>query len=259
MKRMFIAAAVVVGLVVPASAATIDFTANNAKEGFVLGGIKWTASGGNGAGLNSGTQNALADAIHRTRAGCDEHVWTFVCASTGTSREPFDVGFGIKRGQNGEEIDGKGAGKPVNGEFVQILFGKQVAVTGFAGMLTYANLPIDLLPPTGSVPRVANREQVVLQYLKGDGTWGSVIADPKAAIGDRFDTVGLAFLQNLRLVTTTVRFRATGTGKSDDGSFNVTAAGLQVAAVPVPAGLPLLLTGLGVLVWGARRKKRMAA
>jgi hypothetical protein len=86
------------------------------------------------------------------------------------------------------------------------------------------------------------------------------VAEPlfvKNEDGTNFDTVGLAFLTGLSLFADTVRFRAGGIGTSDDGSFNVTAAGLEV--VPVPAALPLLLAGMGALGVASRRKKRKAA
>jgi len=52
---------------------------------------------------------------------------------------------------------------------------------------------------------------------------------------------------------------ATGVDTSDDGGFNVTAAGLQVAPITVPAGLTLMVTDLGALVWAARGTSRKAA
>lgn len=239
MKNILIAGAVAACLAFPATAATIDFTANNATSGNVLD-TTWTATGSN-------APTPLRNAIHWNNAGCQSHDWKFACAATGTLAEPYDVGFGIKGNGNNEEIDGSGSVTTII-EFVKVVFGKRVNVTGFAGMLTYANRALD-----------GAREQVVLDYLKSDGTWGSVIANPKAAIGNSFDTVGLAYRDDLNLYTTAVRFRATGVGTADDGSFNVTAAGLQVAPVPVPAGLPLLLTGVGALAWAARRKQRKAA
>jgi hypothetical protein len=236
MKRMLIAGAVVAGLAAPATAATIDFTDNNLRTDAVLD-TTWTVS-----------PAGLTDATHDNNAGCSDAGWSLACDSAGSGR--YDVGFGVTGNGNNNEIDGK-----LNvDEFVEVVFGKVVQVTGFAGMLTYANTSL-----TGA------REQVALDFWNGV-TWVlAAVAEPKAVInqipgGDTsFDTVGLAYKTGLSIFTSKVRFRATGTGTSDDGSFNVTAAGLQVAPVPVPAGLPLMLTGLGALAWAARRKQRKAA
>jgi hypothetical protein len=235
MKSYVIGALLAFGLAMPASAATIDFTANNATNGNVLD-TTWTVSG---------MPNGLTNATHDNKVGCGDAGWSFTCAGSG----PYDVGFGVK-GNNNNEIDGK----LVINEFVEVVFGKTVQVTGFAGMLTYANTSL-----TGA------REQVGLEFWNGVAWVLGALAQPKAIInqipgGDTsFDTVGLAYTTGLSIFTTKVRFFATGVGSSDDGSFNVTAAGLQVAPVPVPAGLPLMLTGLGALAWAARRKARKSA
>lgn len=235
MVKWLFAAVMLAGLSGAASAATIDFTEGDAISGTILGDVRWDVTN---------KPKTLSATTHWNKAGCEGYGWTFDCKSAVVDgKNRYDVGFGIKGGKNGTEID--------TAEFVEVIFSKRVNVTGFAGMLTYAN---------GSAGKLdGNREQVVLQYLKGNGRWGSLTADPKDDVGKSFDTVGLAFLLNQSMYTTAVRFRAGGVGTWDDGSFDVTAAGLQVAAVPVPAGLPLLLTGLGALVLGARRKKRLAA
>jgi hypothetical protein len=241
MKSYVIGALLAFGLAMPASAATIDFTANNATNGNVLD-TTWNVYAGGPVG------SSLSNALHDHVAGCNDAGWTFTCKP---SSGQYDVGFGVNGGGNNEEIDGK---LGVN-EFVEVVFGKKVQVTGFAGMLTYANSSLK-----------GAREQVELQFWNGVSWVFAALAEPKAIInqipadGDTsFDTVGLAYTTGLSIFTTKVRFFATGEGSSDDGSFNVTAAGLQVAPVPVPAGLPLMLTGLGALAWAARRKARKSA
>jgi hypothetical protein len=229
MKRTMIAAALAAGFALPAAASVLDFTADNATAGTVMG-VNWTVTASPGSLVNS---------VHGNNAGCTGQGWDFACAGGNGS---YDVGFGVN-GDNNNEIDGIQAN-----EYVEVSFDSFLTVTGFAGMLTYANSSLQ-----------GDREQVLLEYHTGGGVWESVLAEPEFTIGSSFDTVGLAFSSGLSLFTDMVRFKATGTGNSDDGSFNVTAAGLEVSVIPVPAAFPLLLAGVGALGWAARRKKRMDA
>ena len=239
MNKKFIAAALAVALASPAAAATLDFTADNATVGSVFGTNGWAVMAGNGS---------LTNATHDNNVGCG----AFACDAVGNR---YDVGFGVSGGgSNNNEIDGRISGPD---EFVQVTFEERLEVTAFAGMLTYDNVL-----PLGQ----GSRERVRLDYLDFGGTWRRFgFAEALAAIdqipgGDSsFDTVGLAARGDISIFTRAVRFRAAGRGDSDDGSFNVTAAGLQVAPVPVPAALPLLLAGLGALGVAARRQKRKAA
>lgn len=225
---------------VSASAATLDFTANNDVSGTILG-TTWNVS--------TRTGDSLTNSTHKNDVGCTGQGWDFACAGGNGS---FDVGFGVNgNGINDNEVDGKLDNED---EFVEVTFGTTLRVLGFAGMLTYAEVDLS-----------ENREQVKLEYRVGNGAWQSVLAEPLFVIdedpnsGGDFDTVGLAFKDGLSLFADTVRFRAEGVGTSDDDSFNVTAAGLKVAPVPVPAAFPLLLAGLGALGFAARRKKRSKA
>jgi len=227
---------------VSASAATLDFTANNDVSGNILG-TTWSVS--------TRVGDSLTNSTHKNNDGCTGQGWDFACAGGNGS---YDVGFGANgNGTNNNEIDGQLDNED---EFVEVTFGETLRVLGFAGMLTY-----DEEDP---VPE-ENREQVKLEYRVGNGAWQHVLAEPLFEIdedpnsGGNFDTVGLAFKDGLSLFADTVRFRATGVGTSDDDSFNVTAAGLKVAPVPVPAAFPLLLAGLGALGFAARRKKRNTA
>lgn len=233
MKKLILAAALVAGFAGPAAAAVLDFTADNLTSGNVLG-TTWEVTSSPGD-LNNTT--------HWNNVGCTGEGWDFACAG---GNGAYDVGFGV-RGSNNNEIDGNIA----TDEYVEVSFGSVLKVTGFAGMLTYANTSL-----------LGDREQVILEYRIGNGAWASVTADPlfvKREGSTDFDTVGLAYLKGLSLFADTVRFRADGVGTSDDGTFNVTAAGLELAAVPVPAAFPLLLAGMGAIGWAARRKKRMDA
>ena len=227
--------ALAVGLVGPASAATttLDFTADNVTS---TGLYTVTGSG------------ALTNSTHGNAVGCTGSGWDFACNTSGGQT---DVGFGVA-GVNSNEID---AVIRAN-EWVQVTFAYAVKIVAFAGMLTY----------NGSQDGEGT-ETVVLQYLTAGGLWvdapaaGAINDDnDNTNIGnDNFGTVGLAWLDGLSIDTTAVRFTAGGTGTFDDGNANVTAAGLKVAPVPIPASFPLLLAGLGALGFAARRKQRKSA
>jgi len=226
MKKSFVAAAVMAGMIGPASAATLDFTADNERDGITFDGISWevTSEGG-----------ALVDAGHFNDNGCGP----YACFEDGDpANRPFDVGFGV-RGANNNEID-------FGSEAVIVTFGSLVKITGFAGMLAYMGQQ--------------GAEAVQLEYSKNFGaTWlgaGDYVATSDVEIGENFDTVGLAFLGGLALYANAVRFKAVGS--ADDNTINVTAAALHIAPVPVPASLPLLLAGIGALGYAARRKRKSA-
>ena len=225
MKTSFVAAALLAGLVGPASAATVlDFTANDFRSGSV-GTVGWTVTGDPVAG-------DLRDAVHGNRNNCGP----YACVSTTGG---FDVGFGIRGGGNDNEID------PF--EAVIVRFDEIVNITGFAGMLAYF---------ARSAPE--NFESVRLEYKVGAGPWQLGGVADAVEPGTPFDTVGLAKSKKLWFRADAVRFTSGGQGTADDRSFNVTAAALTVAPVPVPASLPLLLAGIGALGWAARRKRKAA-
>jgi hypothetical protein len=227
MKKSFVAAALLAGLVGPASAATlIDFTKDNAETGSVFG-IQWdvTAEGG-----------SLSNAVHGNRTGCGT---TYVCAAVSGG---FDVGFGVDapgNADNFEEID-KGV------EAVIVTFKEAVRVLGFAGLLSYIAKPGD------------KGEDVQLEYSMDGENWTVAgVAPGLAPVGTNFDTVGLASFTLIKAITAKA-FRFKSVGLADDRTVNGTAGALTVAAVPVPASLPLLLAGIGALGWVARRKRKAA-
>lgn len=223
MKKSFVAAALVAGLVGPAAAATLDFTANDLRGGF-LGDVEWTVTGD--------PDGDLRDAVHFNQANCAP----YACVATTGG---YDVGFGIRGGGNNNEIDPR--------EAVIVTFDAIVNITGFAGMLAYFDRNA-----------AQNYESVVLEYKVGAGPWQLGGVADAVEPGSPYDTVGLAKSKKLWFRADAVRFMSGGKGSSDDGSFNVTAAALDVAPVPVPASLPLLLAGLGALGWAARRKRKAA-
>ena len=248
MKSKLIAAALMAGLASPAAASTVlDFTSSAIGAGSPSGSvgvISYSITGN--AGLTSGP-GLLTDSTHKNNVDCTGQGWDFACDAVG---DRFDVGLGVSN-RNANEIDGID-----DGEYVQVEFDRFVRVFGFAGMLTY-----DDSQASGGIVNV------VLEYSIDGVTWGSVVAnalrddnDP-GNVGDNvFGTVGLAYASGLDgIIANVVRFRAGGTSPFDDRTANVTAAGLDIAAVPVPAALPLMLAGMGAFGWAARRKKRMVA
>jgi hypothetical protein len=234
MKKSFVAAALLAGLVGPASAATttLDFTKDNALFGFVSG-IRWDVTAENGA---------LVNARHWNSNGCAP----LVCKFTDQSGDDYDVGFGVNGGRNGEEID-SGLERA---EAVVVTFTEAVRVFGFAGLLAYVTT------------RGSNGEDVQLEYSNDGKNWAVAgVAKGVAPIGNGFDTVGLASLSFAKAIKgKAFRFKAIGAadGTSPSADINVTAGALTVAPVPVPASLPLLLAGLGALGWAARRKRKAA-
>lgn len=253
MNKSFVAAALLMGMVGPVSAATVlDFTTKAIGtanvQGTALPGIGYKITG----------SGKLTDATHKTDLGCTGAGWDFDCYGK-NDKKPFDVGFGVdadKINDNANEIDGmiKKDGKIKKNEWVQVTFDSLVRIVGFAGMLAY-----------NDSQNTGGTETVVLQYsTDGFKTFGSIAAkatnddnDPWTFGDNKFDTAGLAFLDGLKNIkATAVRFTAGGVYPFDDGNANITAAGLKVAAVPVPASFPLLLAGIGALGFAARRKQR---
>jgi hypothetical protein len=204
------------------------------------------------AGKVSGDQvvpATLSNARHGNNVGCAMNApntfATFACTGAAGS---FDVGFGVT-GNNNNEIDGNPntSGSLNAGEFVKVKFDTAVILNGFAGMLTYKNT---------QAPQ--NLEKVILKTFYQGTLLGVLEAFPVFLVnnngGSNFNTVGLAFLDGLKLKVDEVRFLAGQVGTCDDKNCNVTAAGLKVSAVPLPAGVLLLGLGLGGLAAYRRRQ-----
>lgn len=238
LRKSLIATIVAAGLASPAAATVLDFTSSGIGVGNTTGNVA-------GVGYTITGSSTLTDATHDTSLGCNGAGWNFACDVNGNR---VDVGFGVQ-GSNNNEIDGINSG-----EYVQVAFTNAVRILGFAGMLTYNDSQSNGL------------EWVVLEYsMDGGLTFSSLIAnalnddnDPHPTGDNLFDVVGLAFRDDINVTANVVRFRAGGTFPFDDGNANVTAAALNVAPIPVPAALPLLMAGLGALGFMARRRKTHA-
>jgi hypothetical protein len=226
----------------------LDFTSSTINT---VGGAD-VAGSFDGIGYTISGSSALSNARHFTSEGCTGDGWDFACSKIG-NRDLWDVGFGVDSGTGlPQEVDTIRAVS----EWVEVRFDTAVRILGFAGMLTYLDSQ-----ETGGT------ETVVLQYSEDGGTtWFSAEADARnddndpTDVGDNnFGTVGLAYVKGLSIVANVVRFTAGGVSPFDNGNNNVTAAGLIVAPVPVPASFPLLVAGLGALGFAARRKQRKAA
>jgi len=239
MKSTLLAAAFMAGLAAPAGAATfLDFT----SSGIGIGNLTGTTDFGVGYEI-SGFGGALTDATHKNDVGCG----SFACDPVSGG---YDVGFGVQGGGNNNEVDGISGG-----EYVQVAFDSVVKVLAFAGMLTYNDSQSD------------GTEYTVLEYSSDGGSSFTALNgitqnddnDPGVNGDNLFNTVGLSLLSGLSVYADVVRFYAGGTSPFDDGNANITAAGLKVAAVPLPAAFPLLLAGVGALGWASRRRNRSAS
>ncbi len=237
MKLGILAGALAVGLSGPAAAnVVLDFT----TAGIGTGNLSGSAAGS--TYTISGFPGALTDSTHSNNVGCSGQGWDFACAPVG---DRFDVGFGVQGGNN-NEVDGAIS---VN-EFVKVTFsGAGVILNGFAGMLTFKD------------SQSAGTEWVILQAFFDNVLVGTFNALPifddndPSNIGDNnFGTVGLAFLDGLSIKVNEVRFLAGGVSPFDDGNSNITAAGLKISPVPLPAGVLLLGLGLGGLAAYRRRQ-----
>lgn len=264
MKKRLVVAALLAACASPAAAVTVlDFTSS---------AINTNASGDPviGSGYTISGSAALTNATHKNNVGCTGSAGgNFACSQTSPTSGVYDVGFGVK-GLNNNEVDGVRAN-----EYVQVAFGGLVKVLGFAGMLTYDDSQTTYqsacaMRTTNGCYPTRGTETVILQYSTDGLTWGSLTANALNDDNDnatntgtgnnKFDTVGLAFWQGPAVSARYVRFTAGGVYPYDDYNTNITAAGLTIAAVPVPAALPLLVAGLGALgMVGARRKRAKAA
>ena len=255
MRLGILATTIALGLAGPAAANVfLDFTSgsintNNSGDpvvGLPSGfGPTYTIS----AGKVSGAAAALSNSTHSNNVGCSTSlgVNTFANFACTPVSGKFDVGFGVK-GRNNNEVDGA----IKDDEFVKVKFTQSVFLRGFAGMLTYSDNPPSLGLET--VFLQAYHLGVLVQTFEALPLFQKTNAVAGAPTGN-FDTVGLAFLDGLKLKVDEVRFLARGISPFDDGNTNITAAGLKISAIPLPAGVLLLGLGLGGLAAYRRRQR----
>jgi hypothetical protein len=207
-----------------------------------IGAINYTIS----AGRDASGSPSLVNSTHGNNVGCTQPAWAFACTPvTANGSTRYDVGFGVS-GANGNEIDGNAIG---TGEFVKVTFTDRVFLNGFAGMLTYKRNTTSTA--TETVLLEAWRDDQLLQTFEATPLF--LVNDPSNPANASFDTVGLAFSIGLNFLVDEVRFRAAGIPNFDDGNTNITAAGLKISAVPLPAGVLLLGLGLGGLALYRRK------
>lgn len=121
------------------------------------------------------------------------------------------------------------------GEYLELTFSQHVEISGFYFLDLFTS---DL-----------GTEQALVTLLDGVTEIGTFSATSVLGASNGF----LAAVTGA-VWTTGLRFYATGTSAGDDGSRDYALAGVEISAVPLPAGGVLLLTALGGLAAARRRK-----
>ncbi|MEL7545446.1 MAG: hypothetical protein AAGJ84_02270 [Pseudomonadota bacterium] len=161
-----------------------------------------------------------------------------VTAGTFPNANPSDINFGTRQVDQ-DFFSGLGADAFGDGDNVDGSFGNDVLVFSFSRAVKF--LSIDFGNVDGN----------------DDFAFGSVSGTLFSRI------VNFEDVSNAVLVSTFATMdQATGSsfGIGAIGTFdNFTIQGIEVAAVPIPAALPLFLSGLFGLQWFARRRRKLAA
>lgn len=224
MKKAFAIAALLASAALPATAATIDFTAASTGTSGTIAGTTWTMSSNVGT-LNNSQKFDGQDSL----------------SSLGSTGLAFQTdGYGVRSKYDSQRNDDEITSITAGMEAVTIAFAKPVLLTGISFLDLY-------LPRTGGAGEVG--------YAKlSDGTILSVAATDLANIPSKTFRAGYAALSTLGIKTKSISIYM-GLTNDLQGNADGALASVSVAPVPLPAAGLMLMAGLGGLT-ALRRKKR---
>lgn len=217
MKNLFISAALAVAVAAPASAATL---------------VSY---------VSSNTPGSLAP--------------TFEAA--GVTGLDLSRGSGIEQNVSGATFNSKGW---TEADLSAAIVGDDFLRFGFSSANTYDMTSLDIrYDRSGTGPM-----QIELFASAGGSLYSSIFSDPDVGVNGEVNTIDLSSFAGV----TGLSFLLFGWGAGNFGTFDIENAasfggngirinGTQVAAVPLPAGLPLLAVALGMI--GLVRRTRDAA
>lgn len=225
MKKAFAITALLASAALPATAATIDFTAAGTGTSGTIAGTTWTMSSNVGS-LNNSQKFDGQDSL---------------ASLSGTGLAFQTDGYGVRSKYDAQRNDDEITSIRAGMEVVNIVFAKPVLFTGLSFLDLYK-------PRTGTGPGEVGFAKL------SDGTIFSVLATDLSNIPNKTFRAGYAALSTLGVKTTSISIYM-GLTNDLQGNADGALASVSVAPVPLPAAGLMLMAGLGGLT-ALRRKKR---